>query len=119
YDDRQAVEREALEDAEIDDHDRADEDPEETEELELRLEVGLAGLVDQLADFEHGLMDREVAQLAVYPQAEAEAGRADQEADHQQRLAGLAEEGGDRGVVQGRDDEVGFAAAGLLRPRGH
>jgi hypothetical protein len=42
-----------LQDAEIEDHDHADEDLEEQDELALRDQIGLAGLVNQLGDLTH------------------------------------------------------------------
>ena len=53
---------EVQQEAEVDDHDRADEELEDQDELALRDQVGLAGLVDQLGDLEHRAVHRQVLQ---------------------------------------------------------
>ena len=60
-DDRDLVSLESLQEAEIENDDDRDEAFQEHEELALGGEVGLAGLVDQLGDFAHGVVYRHVA----------------------------------------------------------
>jgi hypothetical protein len=70
--------------AEVDEDDRADEDPEDDEELALLDEVGLAGLVDQLGDLTHRLVDRHLPDLGVRDEPEEEPERADREAEEEE-----------------------------------
>ena len=58
----------------------ADEDKEEEEELALLLEVGGAGLEDDVADFEHRRVGLEFAHFVELPEAEEEAENHDGEA---------------------------------------
>ena len=94
--------------AEIDRADHADEDPENQYELALRDQVGLAGLVNELGDFEHGPVNREVFQLRVDDQAEHQAEQRDGQPSHQQRPAVDPVEG-DRAEI--REHQVRLAAA--------
>jgi hypothetical protein len=105
-----------LEHAEVKDHDHADEDLEEQDELALRNQVGLAGLVDQLRDVEHRLVDGQVLQLREDRHAERESQDTHDQAGHQERAAVDAMEV-DRAEI--RKNEVGFAACVtcLLRRR--
>ena len=83
-----------LQDAEVENHHRADQHLEREDELPLGDEVRLAGLVDELADVEHRLVDRQPAELGELIDAEAEAEEADQQAPHQEGPAvGAAQEG--------------------------
>ena len=59
------ISREVQQHAEVERDDDADEELEDQQELALLDEVGLAGLVDQLGDLEHRLVDRQVLQLRV------------------------------------------------------
>src|SRR5262249_25432331 len=61
-DDEDAIEGELLNEPEVDDNDRADEDLEEGDEPHLRDEVRLACFVDELADIAHRLVDGSVLQ---------------------------------------------------------
>ena len=80
------------------------------DELALRDQVRLAGLVDQLGDLEHRLVHGQVLQLPVDHQAEEQAEHADDEAAHEQRAAVHAQEL-DRGEIG--EDEARLAAGGL------
>ena len=76
-----------LEHAEVEHHDHADEELEEENELALGDEVRLAGLVNQLRDVEHRLVDRQVPQTRENHHPERQAKDADDEASHQQGAA--------------------------------
>ncbi len=71
------------------------------------IEVGLAGLVDQLGDLAHRPVDRQVLELHVDHQAEEQAEHADDEAAQEQVAPGHAEEG----------DIAGRGRAARGRPR--
>ena len=73
--------------AEVDRDDDPDERLENQQELALLNEVGLARLVDQLGDLEHGRMHRHVLQLAVDHEAKEQAEHRDDEARVEQRVA--------------------------------
>ena len=124
-DDQRAAEGELLQEEEVDEDDGPDEQLEDHQELALLDQVGLAGLVDQLRDLPHRLVDGHVLQLRVDHQPEAKAQRGDHEADHEQRApVGAFEEGHGAEIGQLK---VGLAAlvndrsaAGvLLRRRRH
>ena len=83
-DDRDALRREVLQDAEVDDDDDPDEQLQDGEELALLEQVGLARLVDQLGDLAHRAVDRQRLQLRVDHQAEHQAEQADPETQHQE-----------------------------------
>ncbi len=74
-----------LEHAEVEDHDHADEDLENQDELALRDQVGLAGLVNELRDFPHRRVNGQVLELPEDDHSEREAEHADDEARLQQR----------------------------------
>jgi hypothetical protein len=76
-----------LEEEEVDEDDRPDEQLEDHQELALLDQVRLAGLVDQLRDLEHRRMHGHVLEGRVHHQPEAQAQRRDDQADHQQRAA--------------------------------
>ena len=103
-----------LQHAEVEHHDRADEDLEEQDELALRDQVRLARLVDQLRDLEHRRCTGRFLSCDERHQAEQQAERADHEAAHQQRPAVDAVELDRRQV---RQHQVRFAAAPLRRRR--
>ena len=63
-----------------------DECPEQKNELALRHQIGFARLIDQLGDFAHRAMNRQVLQLHIDRQAEQQAAHAEQQSDHQQRV---------------------------------
>ena len=98
---------------EVGDHDDRDEGPEERDELDLGDQVGLAGLIDQLGDLEHGLVHREVPDLGVLHEAEADAEQADDQPDQQQVVARHAQEA----ALQGRDLQVGLTGKSRARHR--
>ena len=62
-DDRHPERLEVLQEAEVDDDDRADEDLQDQQELALLDQVRLAGLVDQLGDLAHRRVHRQGLQL--------------------------------------------------------
>ena len=93
-------------DAEVDDDDGADEELEHEDELHLRDEVRLAGLVDELGDLEHRLVHRQVLELLVDHEAEHEAERAHDEAEREQVPARHAEE---LDALEVRQDQVHLA----------
>ena len=74
------------------DDDAGDEDPENDQELALRQQVGLAGLVDQLGDLAHGRVDGEIAKPGIHHEAEDEAERGDAHTEHQERAPSNPEE---------------------------
>ena len=51
---------EMLEEPKVNHHDDADEDLENEDELALCNQIGLAGLVDQLGNFTHGFVNRQI-----------------------------------------------------------
>ena len=65
----------------------ADEDLEDQDELALRDEIRLAGLVDQLGDLEHRPMHGQRLELREDHEAEGEAEQRDDQPAHQQRVA--------------------------------
>ena len=67
--------------------DDGDEGPQEQDELALRDQIGLAGLVNQLGDLEHRCVDGQVLELCERHEAEQQAERADDETAHEQRVA--------------------------------
>jgi hypothetical protein len=48
--------------------------------------MNFARLIDQLGDFAHGAMNRQVLQLHIDRQAEQQAADAEQQSDHQQSM---------------------------------
>ena len=68
-----------LEHAEIEHHDDADEDLEQENELALRHQIRLAGLVDQFRDFAHRRVHRQIFRLREHHQAEEQPEDADTE----------------------------------------
>ncbi len=111
------VDREVLQHAEVQRDDRADEDLENEDELALRDQIRLAGLVDQLGDLAHRLVHGHVLELRVDHDAEDQAERADDQAAHEQRVPVHAAEERDRE----RSGMTRFAsppaACGLRQPR--
>ncbi len=95
---------------EVDRHDAADEQPEERQELGLLEQVGLAGLVDELGDLEHGLVDRKVPDRHVHVEAEHAAEQADDEPEAEEGGAGLPADELDGAEIG--DDEVGLGGEG-------
>jgi len=115
-DDGNLVGGKALQQPEVEDDDDSDEHFEQDEELALRGEVSLAGLVDQLGDFPHGGMHRHVAQPHENDEPENQAEGADDEATQQQVVtADAVEEGSYAEIGQ---LEVGFAASLFLGEHG-
>ncbi|MFN9956847.1 MAG: hypothetical protein ACK55I_27415, partial [bacterium] len=68
-----------VEEPEVDDHGRRDQEPQEGQELALLAEVALAGLPDDVGDVAHRRVDRQRVDLPVLDEAEE---RAD-DRDHQ------------------------------------
>src|SRR5205814_4365014 len=83
---------EMTEPAEVDHHDEADEGLEDEDELALRDEVRLAGLVDQLTDFEHRAVHRERLELAVDDKPEDAAERAHDQAEKEEQTSAHPQE---------------------------
>ncbi len=108
--------REVPQHAEVEDHDDADEDLEQEDELALGHEVGLARLVNQLGDLEHRRVHRHVAQPPEDRHAEHQTEHADQKAAHQQRATVDAHE---RLGAEVGQHEVCFAATLRFGLRGH
>ncbi len=110
----------ADEELEVDKDHRGDERPQDHQEAALLLEVGLAGLVDELGDLAHGLVHRQALELDVAGQAEREAAEADHEADEQQPAA-VDHAADERGGAQVGQVDVRLTAAGVPagRGRGH
>ncbi len=79
--------------AEVQHDDNGDEDPQEEKELALRDEVGLAGFIDQLRDFPHGAVHRQVLQPRENRHAEQQAEDANHDAKEEQFVAVDAQEG--------------------------
>ena len=71
----------AAQKAEIEHDDRANEELQNQQKPALREQVGFAGFVDQLRDFQHGLMYRQVAQMRVHRQPEHKAQDTDPQAN--------------------------------------
>ncbi len=99
---------ELLEEPEVEHHDHADEHLEQQDELALRDQVGLAGLVNQLGDLEHRRVHRQVLQLGEDDQPEQQAERAHAETGHQQ---GAPVDAAEFDLRQIRKHEVHLAAA--------
>ena len=95
------------------DNDR-DENPEQKNELALRDQIGLAGLIDQFGNFAHRAMNRQVLQLHIDRQAEQQAADAEEQSDHQKGMSVHAEKIHGRQI---RQYQVGFASARVFRLR--
>ena len=100
------VERHVPQPAEVDDDDGADEDLEQQDELALRDQVGLAGLVDQLGDLAHRAMHGHVLELVVGHDPEHETESAHQQPAEEERVTVGPQEGLGREVG---NDQVRFA----------
>src|SRR5208282_6927335 len=97
------------------DHD-GDEDPQEQEEFALCDQVRLAGLVNQLGDFAHRFVHRQVLQLHENGHAEEQAENADEDAEKQQCMAvNMAEKFNRRQVGK---LETRFTTPGFFRGMG-
>ncbi len=101
-----------LEHAEVQRDDDPDEELEDQDELALRDQVRLAGLVDQLGDRSHRLVHGHVLEPRVDRETEQESEGADHQPADEERAAGNAEK---RHRIQVRNDEIGFTAGGLLQ----
>ena len=77
----------------------------------LRDQVGLAGFPNQLGDFSHGAVNRQVLQVAVDDQSKQQPKDAKEDADHQQLVAIHAQK-----LHLGKigELEIGFAGGGLI-----
>src|SRR5262249_19272430 len=76
-----------LENSEVIDDARPDEDLEDGEQASLLLEVRLAGLVNDVRDLQHALVRRELLHLAEHEPSEEAAQEADREPDVEERQA--------------------------------
>ena len=81
----------------------------------MRLQVRLAGFVNELGDFPHRGMDRQVAQPLVNDQAEKHSQKRYEQATHQQ--AGTANSAEKSDPAQIGNNEIDLASA-MLRLRG-
>ncbi len=109
-DDDHADRGEMQQDAVVENDDRADENLENEEELALRDQIGLAGLVDQLGDLAHRGVHRKVLELRVDHEPEEKPGRADQQPEHEERSSAHSQEIHGSQVGQ---DQIGLPAAGM------
>ena len=75
--------REVLQHAEVERDDRPNEDLENEDELALRDQIRLAGLVNQLGDLAHRFVDGHALELPVEHEAEQKSERADDESAHE------------------------------------
>ena len=98
--------------AEVQNNHDGDENPQQQQELALREEVGLAGLVDQLGNLPHRAVHRQILQPAIDRQAEEQAENAEQNAEEQQLVAVDAEK---RDLRKIRQLQIGFATRRFLR----
>ncbi|MBS1117548.1 MAG: hypothetical protein H6Q87_1932 [candidate division NC10 bacterium] len=101
--------REVKQESEVDHDDDRDEGPQDGQELALGYQVGLAGLVDQLRDLAHGLVDREIPDLHVLHQPEGHAAETNDQTEQQQAVAVNAQER--------HRSQVGDLQLRLARPR--
>ena len=106
-----------LEHAEVDHHDRADEELEEQDELALRDQIRLAGLVNELGDVPHRLVHRQVLEPREDHEAEREPAQAHDQARHQQGAAVDAMEVHGAEIGQHQVRFTARVARGLLRDR--
>ena len=111
-DDQDLVELETEKESEVENDDDGDQGFQNAKEFSLGGEVGLAGLVDEFADFAHGVVDRHGAQAGKNIEAEDESEGADNETTHQKAASGDTAEEGNR--VEPGQLEVGFAAPRFL-----
>ena len=95
------------------DNDR-DENPEQHNELALRDQIGLAGLIDQFGHFPHSAMNGQVLQLHIDHQAEEQAGDAEEQSDRQKLMSVQAEEIRKTHGRQVGQLQAGFASARVL-----
>src|SRR5689334_11056831 len=83
--DDDAVQRQMLQNAKVENDDHGNESFKYQDELALRDQIGLAGLIDQLRDFTHGAMHGRILQLHIDDQPEQATQSAEDQADFQQR----------------------------------
>src|ERR1035441_8774866 len=102
-----------LHEAEVKNDDYRHEAFQDAQESALRGEVGLAGFVNEFADFAHGIVDRHVAKAREDDETEDESEGADNEPPHQEASSGYAAEESNPGQVERRELEVGFASGFL------
>ena len=106
-DDDDPARLEVQQETEVQDHDDPDEDLEQQDELALRDQVRLAGLVDQLGDLPHRLVHGHVLELPVDDEPEHQPQHADGEPQHEQ---GPATHAGHAGLAEVRNLEVRLAS---------
>src|SRR5204863_2439021 len=78
--------------SEVGDDDDRNEDPQDHDELALRDEISLAGLVNQFRDFLHRAMNRQVLQLNENYQSEHQAEKTEDQPDEQELVTIDAQE---------------------------
>ena len=93
--------------AEVEHDDDGNEEPQDQQEFALGDQIGLAGLVNQLGNLEHGTMHRHLPQAGIDDEAETQTEDAEQNANHQQAMAVDAEEENLREIGK---LQAGFAA---------
>ena len=106
-----------LHEAEVKNDDHRHEGFENAEKSALRGEVGLAGFVNQFADFAHGVVDRHVAKAGEDEETKDQSEGADNQTAHQEVASGHAAEEGNPGQVERRELEVGFTSSFLRHER--
>src|SRR5713101_3793300 len=89
-------------------HNDGDKRPQKQQKLSLRHEIRFASLVDQLGNFAHGAMDRQVLQLRIDRQTETQSENAEQDSNRKQKMPVPAAEESDTAEIG--QLEVGFAA---------
>ena len=97
-----------MQEAEVEDDDDADEALEQHQEFPLCREVGFAGLVNQLGNFEHRPVYGHVLQPHINDQAENHAQHAKKQTEHQQAAAADAAQ--KRNTIQVRQVQIGLAS---------
>ena len=98
--------------AEIQDHGRGDERPQQHQEFALGDQVRFAGLINQLGYFAHRAVHRQILQPHVNRHAEDQPEHAEQDSPHQQLVPVHAQK---LHLRQIRQLQIGFAARAFLR----
>ena len=102
--------------AEIKHDDDGDEALEQQQEFALGDEIGFAGLVDQLGNFAHRAVHRQILQAHEDGESEDQSEDAEEDAEQQELVAVDAEEIDLREI---REAQVGLTARGFRRGLGH
>ena len=95
-------------DAKVQHDDHGDECFQDQDELALRDQVGFAGFIDQLGNFTHRAMNRQVLELHVDHQAKEQAKRAEDQSNGKQ--LGAVDAIQERNLAQVRQLQIGFTA---------